>query len=67
MYINYKILQMNCLMNVRKEPLFKPLIKPKRFQDKRKGGPKHTPNIKKETVIVAPSKEAVEDDDNKGS
>lgn len=58
---------MNCLINVRKEPIFKPLIKPKRFQDKKKGGPKHTPNKKKETVIEAPSKEAVEYDDDKGS
>lgn len=39
---------MNCLVNVRKEPIFKPLIKPKQFQDKRRE-PKHIPNKKKET------------------
>lgn len=41
---------MNCLVNVRKEPIFKPLIKPKKIQDKRKREPIHIPNKKKEIL-----------------
>lgn len=49
---------MNCLVNVRKEPIIKPLIKPKKFQDKRRE-PKHTPNKKKEQNIT-PTKEKLD-------